>query len=104
MILVSKAGHKRCRCAVGVKFGMHSSGREDGHVVAVETVVDGAGTVLHDKLSLQAAFNNDVHFCGPRVGVWCVKAAAIKEAEGHADAAADEGRESGAVGAHAVPT
>ena len=88
--------------AARVEFGVDGALREDGHLVRVELVGDAVGTVLEREFGYEAAFDDDVDLGTARVGVRGVEAAGTDEAEGHADAGADEGREDFAVCADGV--
>ncbi len=101
-ILARESGHEERVVASGVELCVDGALREHGHLVRVEAVGDAAGAVFEGEFRDETAFDDDVDLGAAGVRVRGVEAAGADEAEGHADAGADEGREDGAVGAHGV--
>ena len=105
-ILTVESSHERGGRAVGVELRMHAPQIKGRHLISVDLVGDDPplarlgiqDAVLGQHLRHQAALGDDLELDGARVHVWGVEAAGVQEADGHADAGADEGGEGLAVG------
>ena len=91
-ILTGEAGDEYSVMAVRIEFGVQSPLGEHGHLVGLEVVVNGSGPVLEREFGAEAALNDDVDFGTAGVRVWGVEAARTEEADGHANASADDRR------------
>lgn len=76
---------------------MNGTLREDGHLESVEVVVDGASTILVDRLRHKPSLDDEVQLCRSRVHVWRVESARTKEANSHGTPRTNKGGESGVV-------
>ncbi len=101
-ILAREPGHEERVLASRVELGVNSALREHSHLIRVQSVRDAASAVLEGEFRDQGPLDDDVDLGAPGMRVRGVEAAGADEAEGHADAGADEGGEDGAVGAHGV--
>ena len=96
-VLAGEAGDKGRVGAERVKFGVHGTLGEDGHLVLSEVVDDSAETVLEGELGNESALNHNVDLGGARVNVGSVEAAGAKEADSHSDTGTSQGGESLAI-------
>ena len=97
-VLVAEGGHEDGRVAAGVELGVHGALGEDDGLELGGVVRDRGEAVLRDELGVERALDHDVELGGARVHVRGVEAAGADEADGHADAVADQGGEGLAVG------
>ena len=72
---------------------MHSSLREDSHLILVEGVVQVSCAILSGDRSKQTTLNNEVEFSGTGMNVRSIEATRAKESDCDSSALADESRE-----------